>query len=117
MTQSYHNISLTEIFFNPLVELYPLSDHQRDCPEISDLDYLVMGVSRCVSNAGSGNDFLQSYRMEDGSKVSGSHFFEALKKVRPCRGTLEMTVKQVGHTALVRRLDQRSYYSRSGHQP
>ena len=85
MTQSYHQISLTEQFFNPLVELYPLSDHQRDCPEITDLDYLVMGVSRCVSKADSGNEFLQDYRMEDGSKVSVNHFFEALKSPRRLR--------------------------------
>ena len=82
MTQLHHKISLTDKFFKPLVELYQLSDYKRDCPGISDLDYLVMGVSRCVSKTDSGNDFLQSYRMADGSKVSVSHFFEALKSPR-----------------------------------
>lgn len=61
--------TLTEKFFRPLTELYPLSDHQRDCPEIKDLQYLHMGVERCVSSAQSGNEFLQDYRKEDGKKV------------------------------------------------
>ena len=82
MTYSQYNISLTEKFFNPLVELYTISEHQRECPEISDIEYLKMGVARCISSAESGNDFIQNYRMEDGTKVSVSHFFEALKSGR-----------------------------------
>lgn len=49
---------------------------------MSDLDYLKVGVSRCMSAAKSGNDFLQSYRKEDQSCVRVSNFFEALKSPR-----------------------------------
>lgn len=82
MTQPQCNITLTENFFKPLVELYKLSDFQRDCPELSDLEYLQMGVERCISSATSGNGFLQTYRKADGSKVGVSHFFESLKSKR-----------------------------------
>ena len=82
MPQPYQHIRLTEQFFKPLFELYPLSDFQRDCPGLSDLEYLQMGVERCVSSAKSGNDFLQTYRKADGSRVGVSHFFEALKSER-----------------------------------
>lgn len=82
MTIYNHKNTLTDKFFTPLAELYPLSDHQRDCPEITDLQYLQMGVERCVSSARSGNEFLQDYRKEDGKKVGVSHFFEAIKSER-----------------------------------
>lgn len=82
MTQSTIENTLPEEFFKPLFELYPLSDHQRICNGLSDLEYLQMGVQRCTSSARSGNDFLQTYRKDDGQKVSVSHFFESLKSQR-----------------------------------
>lgn len=82
MTFNNHKNTLTQKLFAPLTELYPLSEHQRHCPEISDIQYLQMGVERCISSAQSGNEFLQDYRKEDDSKVSVSHFFEALKSKR-----------------------------------
>ena len=82
MFQPYQDISLNEQFFEPLSELYPLSNSQRNCPGLNDLEYLQMGIERCVSSAKSGNDFLQTYRKADGSKVGVSHFFEALKSQR-----------------------------------
>ena len=74
--------SIHSVFFNPLVELYPLSDSPFDCPKISDLDFLKMGVSRCMSTAVSGHDFLQTYRTDAQEKVRVSNFFEALKSSR-----------------------------------
>ena len=82
MAQFNYYSTLAEHFYKPLVELYPLADFQRDCPSISDLEYLQMGVERCISSAKSGNDFLQTYRKDSGQKVSVSHFFEALKSKR-----------------------------------
>lgn len=82
MTIDNHRNSLTKKFFVPLAEIYPLSNHQHNCPGISDIEYLQMGVERCISKAESGNEFLQDYRKEDDSKVSVSHFFEALKSNR-----------------------------------
>ena len=82
MVQPHNNTNLTKIFFKPLVELYPLSDFQRICPELNDLEYLQLGIERCVSSAKSGNAFLQTYRKIDGGKVGVSHFFESLKSKR-----------------------------------
>ena len=41
-----------------------------------------MGVERCISSAQSGNEFLQDYRKDNGSRIGVSHFFEALKSKR-----------------------------------
>ena len=77
-----HEASIHSVFLNPLVELDPLSDSPFDCPKISDLDFLKMGVSRCMSTAVSGHDFLQTYRTDAQEKVRVSNFFEALKSSR-----------------------------------
>ena len=82
MSQTYTDLSLTEQFFKPLFELYPLSNVQRYCPDLADIDYLQMGVERCASNAKSGNAFLQDYRKNDGERVRVSNFFESLKSKR-----------------------------------
>lgn len=76
------NSTINALFFNPLNEVYALSQSQRNCSDMSDLDYLKVGVSRCISAAKSGNDFLQSYRKEDKSCIRVSNFFEALKSPR-----------------------------------
>ena len=76
------DLTLPNFFFQPLADCYPVSDSQYLCHELSDLDYLKLGVERCISSARSGNGFLQTYRKEDGSRVSVSHFFESLKSKR-----------------------------------
>ena len=82
MAQCDPEPTLPDFFFKPLTECYPLSDAQHLCHELSDLDYLKLGVERCMSSAKSGNDFLQTYRKDDGTQVSVSHFFETLKSTR-----------------------------------
>jgi hypothetical protein len=81
---AYHQTTsiLSDHFYNPLCDVYSISDSQRNCHGISDLDYLKLGVERCLSAARSGNDFLQTYRKEDGQRVGVSHFFECLKSER-----------------------------------
>lgn len=78
----HHKDTINSSFFNPLIESYPLSDSTFDCPDLSDLEFLKLGASRCMSSARSGNDFLQTYRKDDGAKVRVSNFFEALKSRR-----------------------------------
>jgi len=82
MAQCDPKPTLPDFFFKPLSECYPLSGEQYLCHELSDLDYLKLGVERCMSCAKSGNDFLQTYYKDDGSQVSVSHFFETLKSSR-----------------------------------
>jgi hypothetical protein len=82
MTRSYIDANFSQRFFNPLFELFPISDHQRDCHGLSDFEYLQMGIERCISSAVSGNGFVQNYRKLDGKKVTVSHFFESIKSGR-----------------------------------
>ena len=75
---AHHNLTkftINRLFFNSLNEVYPLSNHQRDCPDLSDLDYLKAGVSRCISVTRSGNDFLQNYRKDECKRIRVSNFF------------------------------------------
>lgn len=73
-TSEHHKDTINSLFFKPVIESYPLSDSPFDCAELSDLDFLKMGVSRCMSTAVSGHDFLQTYRKDD-KKKGGSQPF------------------------------------------
>ena len=77
-----HKNTINQRFFSPLNEVYFRSDLQYDCPVISDIDYLIMGVTRCIESEQSGNGFLQNYSKENGEKVEVGHFFEAIKSNR-----------------------------------
>ena len=74
--------TLNALFYKPLIEVYETSDNQRKCPEITDVDFLKMGVDRCLSSSQSGHAFLQDYRKEDGKKVAIGHFFHELSSSR-----------------------------------
>ncbi|PQJ27822.1 hypothetical protein [Rubritalea profundi] len=82
MTRTSIDANFSQRFFNPLFELFPISDHQRDCHGLSDFEYLQMGIERCISSAVSGNGFVQNYRKLDGKKVTVSHIFESIKSGR-----------------------------------
>ena len=82
MPYTQHETTLNSLFYKPLSDVYSTSCHQRQCPEISDFDFLTMGVERCLSQAKSGHDFLQNYRKEDGKKVAVGHFFSQLASPR-----------------------------------
>ena len=82
MPYTQHETTLNSLFYKPLSDVYATSCHQRQCPEISDFDFLTMGVERCLSQAKSGHDFLQNYRKEDGKKVAVGHFFSQLASPR-----------------------------------
>jgi len=97
MAHSFDQLTLSESFFNPLFELYPATESQHLCHELSDLDYLKLGVSRCISSAKSGNDFLQTYRKDDGQKVGVPHFFESLKSKRRLSNLASMNELMKGY--------------------
>ena len=82
MPKPYLQNTLDSLFYKPLYEVYALSDHQRKCPEITDLDYLRMGLDRCIGQYRSGHDFLQNYRKEDGKSVGVGHFFHEIASQR-----------------------------------
>jgi len=69
-------------FFCPLEEVHPLSEYQRKCPGISDIEYLRMGVLRVLSDARSGRDFLQKHADHCNLEVKVNHWFKALASDR-----------------------------------
>ena len=68
--------------FAPVADGYTRSARPYDCPQLTDLDFLEMGVLRCVSDSRTGRDFVQ--RHGDGGRkgVSVDLFFKALKSRR-----------------------------------
>jgi len=68
--------------FLPASEAMLLVTSSRRCPELSDLEFIQLGVSRVLSQAKSGRDFLQSHAEAGGKLVRVNHFFELLKSCR-----------------------------------
>ena len=79
---NHHKDTLNSFFFNPLYEVYPFSNRQYDCSSISDLEFLKMGVSRCLSSSTSGNAFVENYLIDQQGRIHVGHFFETLKSKR-----------------------------------
>lgn len=90
MAQNQSKTTLSAYFFKPLVENYALSDDQYDCQSLTDIEYLQLGVERCISSSHSGNGFLQNYQKDNGDSVSVGHFFEAIKSQRRLSNTISV---------------------------
>ena len=86
----YTDSTINNKFFNPLIEVYSISDRQRNCHDLSDIDFLKLGVNRCLSLVQSGNDFLQHYQKDDLSRVKVGNFFESLKSPRRLENLLSV---------------------------
>ncbi|MFT6242732.1 MAG: hypothetical protein ACJAQT_004843, partial [Akkermansiaceae bacterium] len=64
------------LFFKPLKQIYSATKAQYLCRTISDLDFAALGISRCLSHAKSGHEFLQ-HHIDHGCKgVTVDHFFK-----------------------------------------
>lgn len=77
-----NELCLQDQFFAPLAAVLPECRQQRGCADISDEQFLWLGVTRVLSEARSGRGFLQqlSGQMEDAPKLRT--FFEMLKSER-----------------------------------
>ena len=57
--------------------------HQRNCPGLSDFQWLQMGIERSLKECKTGRGFLQDWAMAHSeNSVAVSHFFETLKSNR-----------------------------------
>jgi hypothetical protein len=65
-----------------LEELYPKSQRQYRCHEFSDLEFLQVGVLRCLSHAKSGHEFLQHHADLTSRHIAVDLFFKALQSKR-----------------------------------
>lgn len=68
--------------FKPVVASFPDSKRQYDCPELTDLDFLEMGISRSLSESRTGRDFLQRHGDHGRKQISVDLFFKGLLSAR-----------------------------------
>jgi hypothetical protein len=75
---------LSTHFFAPARSALLNSDRQRNCPELSDVQWMQMGVTRVLKECRSGRGFLQDWAMSqpEEASVDVSLFFETLKSSR-----------------------------------
>ena len=66
----------------PLADAYSGSLRKYDCKEISELDFLEFGISRCISAVTSGRDFLQQHGDSGRKDIERTFSFKALKSPR-----------------------------------
>lgn len=70
-------------FLAPAFDLIPACPSARSCPDISDADWIRLGVTRCLQPQRSGRGFLQTLvSLCSDLCPENSHFFEALKSSR-----------------------------------
>ena len=69
-------------FFVPALDLIEPIPSYRNCPSLSDQQWLKLGVSRVISASESGRGFLQGLISQSANVPRGSHFFEILKSNR-----------------------------------
>ena len=61
-------------------ERYPI--WQRSCPEMSDIDFIRLGLFRCISPVDSGRHFIQTTEEIHGESLPHSTYFKSLKSSR-----------------------------------
>ena len=74
--------SYGEQFFAPVLDLLPGARHTRDCPAVSDRQWLLCGISRTIEDQKSGRAFLQKFAVQAGFCPERGNFFEMLKSKR-----------------------------------
>jgi hypothetical protein len=74
--------TLPDTFFSPLENLAETSPYHRHCPELSDTDWVRLGITRVLHAPCSGRAFLQTFRPHLACCPELSHFFESLKSAR-----------------------------------
>lgn len=82
MHLTLENPTVTEAFFQPLHGLAAQSPHTRACPEVSDEQYLHMGVQRVLEASASGRAFLQEHGQRFTQPPTLANYFAALHSAR-----------------------------------
>ena len=82
-SNSSENLTVSQRLFEPLTEIWPHVTTSMACPKLPDNAFLRLGVSRVLSQAKSGRDFLQLHaEAASVDPISVSHFFETIKSER-----------------------------------
>jgi len=84
------NTDVLEKLLFPTTNLIAKNSYSRDCPEISDEEWIKLGILRVLSNETSGRGFLEDLFFGKKAHVSTGHFFEMLKSNRRYKFTKEL---------------------------
>ena len=82
----HYNTTFSANFFKYINEIYADSSNPYSCSAISDIDFVKLGVLRCLSYAQTGQGFLQDHGNVF-QKIDPSHFFKMLKSQRRLENT------------------------------
>lgn len=82
MFSTLENPTVNEAFFQPLHGLADRSAHTRACAEVSDGQYLHMGVQRVLEASESGRGFLQEHGRRFAQPPNVANYFAALHSSR-----------------------------------
>src|SRR5258708_2188823 len=77
-----NSCTINQALFAPLTGVARRGTGYRNCPVLSDEDWLEIGITRALHDLGSGRGFLQQMGGLIPSCPKHSHFFETLKSVR-----------------------------------
>jgi len=74
---------LKDVFLNPAAQALSRSTHQRQCPDVSDWQWIDMGVLRTLKDVRSGRDFLEQWNLgNETQSVDYGQFFEIQRSAR-----------------------------------
>lgn len=81
---TYHtsNSAVLGNLLAPALDAYQGSSNTYDCAKLTDLDFIEMGVARCVGDAQSGRGFLQAHSDNGRADISVDLFFKSLQSQR-----------------------------------
>lgn len=80
-------------FFLPLLDLVPVCNFHRICPELSDAQWIQMGICRSILDPVTGRGFLQQFNPFFQKAPSLGLFFETLKSSRRLKFCAEINTK------------------------
>lgn len=82
MSLTLENQTVNAAFFQPLGELAARSLQARDCPEVKDGQYVLLGVQRVLEASISGRAFLQEHGPRQTHAPTLANYFAALHSAR-----------------------------------
>ena len=98
MTPTLENQTVHESFFQPLHGLAARSCLARACPEVSDEQYVLLGVQRVLEACASGRAFLHEHGPRQAQPPTLANYFASLHSARRC-GVLQEVNQAVLATA------------------
>ena len=84
MYPTLENQTVNDAFFQPLHGLAARSLHARACPEVSDPQYVILGVQRVLEASPSGRAFLHEHGPRHAQPPNLANYFASLHSGRRC---------------------------------